>query len=236
MCRMKKPKKSVVKRLGALVVVAVLFVTLHMECMAVAAESAGVRKSVDEATKLAYLDLNQVSDEMLIGEILDARRAVIYSRDWCADDMDAYIFDTATGETEEIPKFHDVFPEDWDLPLNNNFKDMNTSEIQPRADSFDDLETYLRHPSETVMTSPFKTFTPSGYVQYWCAANSIPGDSWNFGVTYMDDGTDRLSSVNLTPTKIVSFSVIIGIPYGLRASTYSTEGYAYMRGGSGFAG
>lgn len=197
-----------------------------------ATASDGPQKEVT-TKELAYMDLADEQNENLKAAILEARNTIIYSESWCADDMDAFVYDTATGVREDIPKFHDIFPEDWDLPI----REVDTKRLGVAGtDSFDDLEVYLKYPSATSLTEPFKTISPEYYIQYWVGANSIPGDSWNFGVTDMTDGSDRLSKTELTPTQIISFSVNTWTTYGLRASTFSTEGNAYLRGGAGYGG
>ena len=74
--------------------------------------------SVEE---LAYMDIDLAPQEMR-DDIFAAREEIIFSHSWVADIDDfSYVgelVDDETGEVIEIlPKFSDLFPEDWDLPI-----------------------------------------------------------------------------------------------------------------------
>lgn len=67
--------------------------------------------------ELAYCDLDEAPDEETRQAILDARRQIIYSTSWTADGGEAYIMKYPSFEVvEKIPEFHDIFPEDWEIP------------------------------------------------------------------------------------------------------------------------
>lgn len=65
----------------------------------------------------AYMDLD-TADPELHPVILGARSRIIYSETagWVADEIDGCIKDAEGNIIEVLPHFHDIFPEDWDLP------------------------------------------------------------------------------------------------------------------------
>lgn len=74
------------------------------------------QERIQEAERYAYLDFDSASPEMQ-EKILAARKVIIYSADgWCADDTQMIII-RADGTIEEVPKFSELFPSDWDLPV-----------------------------------------------------------------------------------------------------------------------
>ena len=66
----------------------------------------------------AYMDINKAPEE-LKPIILEARTRIIYGEDasWVADDVDGYIKDQDGNIIEIVPHFHEVFPEDWEIPV-----------------------------------------------------------------------------------------------------------------------
>lgn len=66
----------------------------------------------------AYMDIKDAPDE-LIPVILEARTRIIYGDGaaWVADDVDGCIKDQDGNIIEILPHFHEVFPEDWELPV-----------------------------------------------------------------------------------------------------------------------
>lgn len=69
----------------------------------------------DEVRELAYMDIDQ-ADEETQAKILEARKAVIYTRSWRADDVVMVTADSLSMNFEISPKFSDLFP-NWDLPV-----------------------------------------------------------------------------------------------------------------------
>lgn len=79
---------------------------------AVSAQSAEVPEKVRQ---LAYMDLEE-ADEETQAQILEARKAIIYTRSWRADDVILMNANPETMTLDIVPKFSDVFP-GWDLPV-----------------------------------------------------------------------------------------------------------------------
>lgn len=66
--------------------------------------------------ELAYCDIDEVPTA-LHERVLEARKPIIYSYSWVADEYSMRIEDALTGEViEVVPSFSELFPEDWDLP------------------------------------------------------------------------------------------------------------------------
>lgn len=65
----------------------------------------------------AYMELDTAPTE-IHPFILEARSRIIYDSDigWVADDMDGCIKDKDGNIIEILPHFHDIFPDDWELP------------------------------------------------------------------------------------------------------------------------
>ena len=65
----------------------------------------------------AYMELDAEPTE-IHPFILEARSRIIYGSDigWVADDIDGCIKDEDGNIIEILPHFHDIFPDDWELP------------------------------------------------------------------------------------------------------------------------
>ena len=69
----------------------------------------------EETLRRAYLNLDTLSPEQR-EEVLKARNEVIYNHSWVADGYEGFTGNVLTGETEKLPSFHELFPEDWEIP------------------------------------------------------------------------------------------------------------------------
>lgn len=79
----------------------------------------------------AYLDL-ETSSEELKPVILLARRQIVYRYDWVADDVRGCVLGIDGNVEEVLPKFHDLFPADWDIPITPSaFREVDLSYYQP---------------------------------------------------------------------------------------------------------
>lgn len=70
---------------------------------------------VEHAKIHAYMDPDSASAS-LKEIILAARRIVIGSQSWVADEFEGEIINT-DGTSERVPKFHELFPADWEPPV-----------------------------------------------------------------------------------------------------------------------
>lgn len=70
----------------------------------------------------AYMVLDEAPEE-LKPVILEARHRIILSSDWVADDQDAWVKDENGTVIETVPHFSDVFPSDWEIPVEKMTED-----------------------------------------------------------------------------------------------------------------
>ena len=63
----------------------------------------------------AHLRLDGVSPELKV-VIVDARNRIANECSWVADNTYGWITDANGITIEVLPKFHEIFPTDWDLP------------------------------------------------------------------------------------------------------------------------
>lgn len=94
------------------------FVPLETETEVVPAVQEIEETVSSEDLEYAYMDLETAPQE-LHEKILKAREKIIFSSPgWVADDCGGCVFDVRTGKViRKLPRFHDIFPEDWDIPV-----------------------------------------------------------------------------------------------------------------------
>ena len=63
----------------------------------------------------AYMILEEAPEE-LEPVILEARKRIIASSDWVDDELDGWILNRDGNVIETLPHFHEIFPEDWEIP------------------------------------------------------------------------------------------------------------------------
>ena len=97
---------------------------LPIVCAAFVMFSIGVSAEIvdgevtEETRAIAYQDISRQRSTAAKDEILKAREEVAHTESWVADGAEAQVVDMRTGEVlEELPEFHDIFPEDWDIPV-----------------------------------------------------------------------------------------------------------------------
>lgn len=73
-------------------------------------------KSEDEIQHFAYLDID-TAVESLHPIILAARRIIIYRYSWAADEVEGWVKDRNGNILETLPHFSDLFPDDWEIPI-----------------------------------------------------------------------------------------------------------------------
>lgn len=64
----------------------------------------------------AYMILEDAPEE-LKPVILEARKRIIHNSDWVDDELDGWILDPDGNVIETLPHFHEIFPEDWEIPI-----------------------------------------------------------------------------------------------------------------------
>ena len=66
----------------------------------------------------AYMILADAPEE-LEPVILEARNRIIHNSSWVADELDGWVLDPEGNVVEIVPHFHEIFPEDWEIPVVN---------------------------------------------------------------------------------------------------------------------
>lgn len=69
-----------------------------------------------DVVNLAYMDLNSTNVDAH-ASILQARRVIIENSTWVADELNGWIEDEAGNVIEIVPRFHEIFPADWEIPI-----------------------------------------------------------------------------------------------------------------------
>lgn len=181
--------------------------------------------SMDTVDK-AYMNL-KTADKALQSEILDARKAIIYSTSWSDDETEAYSINAKGEIIAKTPKFHDIFPTDWEIPvLQETYSDLTIEDIA-REDTRDVQVVnsgYLFYNKEVYLTTPSSDYTSSPFITY------TPGQSYNFGIRNNSTNRDIYNRVNIPNGDGFLVSNQSGVRYSCRASTYSTNGYGYFTG------
>ena len=67
----------------------------------------------------AYMILEEAPEE-LKPVILEARNRIIHNcPGWVDDELDGWVTDQEGNVIEVVPHFHEIFPEDWEIPKVN---------------------------------------------------------------------------------------------------------------------
>ena len=222
------------KKLIALFVSTLLFATSLTSLAAGAPASAqdtATQEALTKAEQYAYLDLDSASPSMQ-QKILDARNTIIFSKDWVADGYEADVEDVTTGEVlETLPSFSELFP-GWDLPVdesiastsNDSSLTLSSSEVTPFSNSdwlrLGSTRHYLPAASNSHDASPFSTFT--------YATSLTSSKNCNIGYTNASTGKSLGYKNNLSVNQALAVHNVGGMRLAIRASTYSTPGYATM--------
>lgn len=230
------------KIIGVALTCSLLCSVLIVQSYAVSVEEE-LQSALDSAEQYAYLDLNSASTD-LQEKILEARKTIIFSQDWVADGFTGYIQDVETGEIlKELPSFSSVFP-DWDIPILDPVTESETvgnlspvqmeAEITPLADldswlRLGSFSTYLNSASSS-NADPFVSFTMDPYsmgtsVRAYATALTS-SQTCNIGFSDPSTGVSYISGTYLSPNQAVSLHGLYYTDIAVRASTFSTPGWA----------
>lgn len=80
--------------------------------------------SQEELNHYAYMDYASASYH-LKPIILEARRRIIFQQPWVADGVQGRELDADGNVVKVLPEFHDLFPEDWDIPVSSTEVDLS---------------------------------------------------------------------------------------------------------------
>ena len=222
------------KKLIALFVSTLLFATSLTSLAAGAPASAqdtATQEALTKAEQYAYLDLASASPSMQ-QKILDARNTIIFSKDWVADGYEADVEDVTTGEVlETLPSFSELFP-GWDLPVdesiastsNDSSLTLSSSEVTPFSNS-----DWLRLGSTRhYLPAASNSHDASGTIIRSYATSLTSSKNCNIGYTNASTGKSLGYKNNLSVNQALAVHNVGGMRLAIRASTYSTPGYATM--------
>lgn len=204
------------KKLIALFVSTLLFATSLTSLAAGAPASAqdtATQEALTKAEQYAYLDLDSASPSMQ-QKILDARNTIIFSKDWVADGYEADVEDVTTGEVlETLPSFSELFP-GWDLPVDESIASTSNDS------------------SLTLSSSEVTPFSNSDWLRLGSTRHYLPAltssKNCNIGYTNASTGKSLGYKNNLSVNQALAAHNVGGMRLAIRASTYSTPGYATM--------
>lgn len=150
------------KTLTMILTVVMLF-SVAAPAMAADIHSSDVAMTIENAYLYAYMDIDS-ADADTQEQILDARRVIIYSTSWVADDVDGYIKDEDGNIIEVLPHFSEVFPSDWEIPVSPSTDVATDTTVSPYAlsNSFNGVVRFYRPPTSGV-PEPFHTLTTVGF-------------------------------------------------------------------------
>ena len=222
------------KKIIALFVSTLLFATSLTSLAAGAPASAqdtATQEALTKAEQYAYLDLDSASPSMQ-QKILDARNTIIFSKDWVADGYEADVEDVTTGEVlETLPSFSELFP-GWDLPVdesiastsNDSSLTLSSSEVTPFSNS-----DWLRLGSTRhYLPAASNSHDASGTIIRSYATSLTSSKNCNIGYTNASTGKSLGYKNNLSVNQALAVHNVGGMRLAIRASTYSTPGYATM--------
>lgn len=161
------------KRLAYLVLSLAMLLSTFTPVLASEATDICENRHQEKIEVLAYLSTDEASPEME-KEILSARKEIIFSKSWVADGVKGYVTDENGNIIEELPKFSDIFPEDWAIPYFDDQQesaDVMQNLIVPATNAIQDdiMQIYngtltLSIPFATANTPPFCSCRTSGTV------------------------------------------------------------------------
>lgn len=176
---------------------------------------------VAAAEKIAYMNAETASPA-LRAEILEARNVIIFNETWIADGFEATVTEP-DGTVHSVPHFSDLFPADWDLPV----EEPSMVSVTRGNEGSGSNRVALSNPSPTEM-SPSFAVAPNYENVFYVHVDSLEiSETCNIGFKNEDTG----ESVGVFTYKTVGFGVGIDAVPGTtatvtaRASTYSTPGY-----------
>lgn len=203
-------------------------------------EKSDVDVALAKAAKIAYLDLEDASAEMR-EEILAAREEIIFSTDWVADGYTAYVEDQDGNIIRTLPAFSEVFP-DWDLPVSET---TYQADIEMDSNCSQDMDAlaassgywehvgfyahYLEAPGNT-NSKPFLELYVDpervGRDLKTYATSLSDSKTCNIGYTDLASGASIAYAIRLAPGEACTVTGVRMKIIGIRASTYSTPGWA----------
>lgn len=181
---------------------------------------------------IAYERIDENTVESRKTAILVAREAIIYSESWVADGVYGEILDQNGKVKEVLPQFSDIFPEDWDIPVERNSHSvLISSDQEVYYNPYFNNSVWLSKPPSQGITPPFCSFvttgfagTPSEYVvetvyTYGIYGNLSKTAFYNLGYTNVTTGASLAYAVDLENGDTFKINPPKNITIGVRASS-----------------
>ena len=200
-------------------------------------------EAVVDASKYAYIDLNSVDSTELKNKIVEARNTIIFSQSWVNDEINGYTLDEY-GNREEVPKFHEIFPSDWEIPIwkqenqeNDSIGLTKTSKESANWDIFFQDYVKLKIPSSIVTSPEFCSISTSGFVgkpneyhvkELLTVGTYETGGTYNLGYANKETGESLGVKVGLNSGKPFAITPQKNIKVSIRASSYDSPGNWYL--------
>lgn len=195
----------------------------------------------------AHMNYDSAAPE-LQEAILDAREEIIMDHPgWVADGYEGRVINVETGETvRELPEFHEVFPEDWEVPVEavvtDSAETFDPTENSTRAVDLRGYEflfskgVYLENPKTGVNTTPFGYFyLDKTHVMGLAYASLLTSsETCNIGFSNANTGASlgyasRIGTNEAVLTKRPITEWGTSCRVAVRASTYDTPGHSTIR-------
>lgn len=183
------------------------------------------------AKKYAYIDLKTAPNEMWVNRVLNARRLVIDSESWVADGFDAVVVH-ADGTETKLPHFSELFPEDWELPVDQAAAKAaaEAKKAEQGQSRFRRVSCYLDYPDPDHFTSPFYQLVHQGSALETTVQQLPAGGTCNLGYTDMETGVSFLQRSRMEVGDTLRLSTNRNTEYffGVRGSTFDVPGTGWF--------
>lgn len=147
----------------------------------------------------------------------------------------------ADGTIEEVPKFSELFPSDWDLPV-DDYSQVEVPTVPELIDVIDDTvellstststyrNVYLQKYVEGTTSASFAVFDHNGYSIATKATQLTSSQTCNIGYSNYNTGKLLGWKGELYPRYSAVLPSLTYSPFtcAVRASTYSTPGYSTL--------
>lgn len=228
------------KRIRACAIAVIMLITLCVPTQAAEKHHKVTRAECPAELAIAYSEIDESTTEAEREQILEARSEIIYSHSWVADGLSACILDENGNVKEILPQFSEIFPEDWEEPMEKTTIEVQNDAVAPMSTKYDwhpyyDGSVYLKVPT-TTDTTPFCQFTTTAfsgtYNEYRVVEvttqgiRNNPAEVGKFNVGYSNVKTKKSLgyAVDLNNCEYLSINPPANITLGVRVSSYDYPG------------
>lgn len=190
---------------------------------------------------IAYERIDESTVESRKTAILAARAAIIYSESWVADGVYGEILDRNGNVKEVLPQFSEIFPEDWDIPVErNSYSVLISSYHEYDIYPFFEDSIWLSSPTNQ-NTPPFCSFATTVFAGtrneivvetvYASGIYKNPSETayYNLGYSNVTTGASLGYKVDLANGDTFTINPPKNITIGVRASSNNYTGDWSMR-------